>query len=65
MKEGCPLSPTLFLLYYDVLRRKTLSRHPDAHLYVFVDDPTRTIEPSIISFCPSLVLPKLGSAIHF
>ena len=38
MKEGCPLSPTLFLLYYDVLLRETLSRHPDAQLYVFVDD---------------------------
>ena len=38
MKKGCPLSPTLFLLYYDVLLRETLSRHPSAHLYVFVDD---------------------------
>ena len=25
MKEGCPLSPTLFLLYYDVLLRETKS----------------------------------------
>ena len=38
MKEGCPLSPTLFLLYYDVLLRETLSCHPEAHLYVFLDD---------------------------
>ena len=37
MKEGCPLSLTLFL-YYDILLRETLSRHPQAHLYVFVDD---------------------------
>ena len=28
----------LFLLYYDVLLRKALSRHPHAHVYVFVDD---------------------------
>ena len=32
MKEGCPLSPTLFLLYYDILRCTR------AQLYVFVDD---------------------------
>ena len=38
IKEGCPLSPTLFLLYYDVLLRETLDRQPDANLYVFVDD---------------------------
>ena len=38
MKEGCPLSPTLFLLYYDVLLQAPLSRNPDTHLYVFVDD---------------------------
>ena len=38
MKEGCPLSPTLFFLYYDVLVRETLIQHPQAHLYVFVDD---------------------------
>ena len=38
MKEGCPLSPTLFLPYYNVLLWETLSRHPKAHLYVFVDD---------------------------
>ena len=46
MKEGCPLSPTLFLLYYDILLRETKERCPGAHLYVFVDDiavraPTR------------------------
>ena len=45
-KEGCPLSPTLFLLYYDILLRETKERCPDACLYVFVDDiavraPTR------------------------
>ena len=38
MKEGCPLSPTLFLLYYDILLRETKERCPDAYLYVFVDD---------------------------
>ena len=38
MKEGCPLSPTLFLLYYDILPRETKERCPGAHLYVFVDD---------------------------
>ena len=38
MKEGCPLSPTLFLLYYDILLRETKERCPGAHLYVFVDD---------------------------
>ena len=38
MKEGCPLSPTLFLLYYDILLRETKERCPEAHLYVFVDD---------------------------
>ena len=38
MKEGCPLSPTLFLVYYDVLLRETLDRQLDANLYVFVDD---------------------------
>ena len=38
MKEGCLLSPTLFLLYYDVLPRETMSRQPDAQVYVFVDD---------------------------
>ena len=46
MKEGCPLSPTLFLLYYDILLRETKERGPDACLYVFIDDiavraPTR------------------------
>ena len=38
MKEGCPLSPTLFLLYYDILLRETKERCPGAQLYVFVDD---------------------------
>ena len=38
MKEGCPLSPTLFLLYYDILLRETIERCPGARLYVFVDD---------------------------
>ena len=38
MKEGCPLLPTLFFLYYNVLLRETMSRQPDAQLYVFVDD---------------------------
>ena len=28
IKEGCPLSPTLFLLYHDVLLRETFSWHP-------------------------------------
>ena len=38
MKEGCPLSPTLFLLYYNILLRETKERCPEACLYVFVDD---------------------------
>ena len=38
MKEGCPLLPKLFLLYYDVLLRETFARLPKANLYVFVDD---------------------------
>ena len=38
MKEGCPLSPTLFLLYYDILLRDTKERCLDACLDVFVDD---------------------------
>ena len=38
MKERCPLSPTLFLLSYDVLLWETLSRHPDALLYIFIDE---------------------------
>ena len=38
MKERCPLSPTLFLLYYDILLRETKERCPGANLYVFVDD---------------------------
>ena len=38
MKEGCPLSPTLFLLCYDILLRETMERCPEACLYVFVDD---------------------------
>ena len=38
MKEGCHLSPTLFQLYYDVLLREPRLCHPQAHLYVFVDD---------------------------
>ena len=33
-----PLSPTLFLLYYDILLRETKERCPEAQLYVFVDD---------------------------
>ena len=38
MKEGCPFSQTLFLLYYDILRRETKERCPGAQLYVFVHD---------------------------
>ena len=38
MKEGCPLPPTLFLLYYDILLREATERCLDACLYVFVDD---------------------------
>ena len=38
MKDGCPLSPILFLYCYDILRRKTRERCPDAWLHVFVDD---------------------------
>ena len=38
MNEGCPLSPTLFLLYYDIILRETKERCPGAHLYMFVDD---------------------------
>ena len=38
MKEGCPLSPTLFLLYYGILLRETKERRPEACLYVFVHD---------------------------
>ena len=38
MKEGCPLSPTLFLLYYDILLRETMERWPETYLYVFVGD---------------------------
>ena len=38
MNEGCPLSPTLLLLYYDKLLRETKERCPGAQLYVFVDD---------------------------
>ena len=38
MKEGCPLSPTVFLLYYDILLRETMEQCPEACLYVFVDD---------------------------
>ena len=46
MKEGCPLSPKSFHLYYDILLRENKKRCPGAHLYVFVDDiavraPTR------------------------
>ena len=33
MKVGCPVSLTLFLLYYDMLRRETLVRLPRANLY--------------------------------
>ena len=40
MKEGCRLSPTLFLLYYDILLRETMERCPEACLYVFADDIT-------------------------
>ena len=40
MKEGYPLSPTLFLVYYDVLLTKTLLRLPEANLYAFLDDIT-------------------------
>ena len=38
MKEGCPLSPTLFLLFYDILLRETMERCHEACLYVFLDD---------------------------
>ena len=38
MKEGCPLSPILFLLYYDILPRETMERCLEACLYVFVNN---------------------------
>ena len=38
MKEGCPVSPTLLLLYRNILLRKTMERCLEACLYVFVDD---------------------------
>ena len=38
MKEECPLSQTLFLLYYDILVRETKERCRGARLYMFVDD---------------------------
>ena len=38
MKEGCPLSPTLFLLCCDTLLRETMEICLAACLYVFVDD---------------------------
>ena len=38
MKDGCPLPPTLFLLYHDVLLCETLTQHPKAHMYVFVNE---------------------------
>ena len=34
MKEGCPISPTLFLLYCDILLRETKERCPGARPYV-------------------------------
>ena len=38
MKEERPLSPILFLVYYDVLLRETMSLQLDTQLYMFVDD---------------------------
>ena len=35
MTEGCPLSSTLFLLYYGIQLRQTLASHPGANLNVF------------------------------
>ena len=40
MKEGYPLSSTLFLLYYDVLLHETLTQHPTTQEYRFVDNIT-------------------------
>ena len=40
MKEGCPPSHTLFLLYYDILLMETKEQCPEACLYVFVNDIT-------------------------
>ena len=50
MKEGCRLSVTLFLLYYDILLRETLVRHLNANLCVFVDDIAVGVDyPSIVT----------------
>ena len=38
MKEGCPLSPTLVLLYYDIPIREATERCPKGCLYAFVDN---------------------------
>ena len=36
IQDGCPLSRTIFLLYYDIFLRETMWRCPEACLYVFV-----------------------------
>ena len=56
MKVGCPLSPTLSLLYYAIPLSEAMERYPEAYLYIFIDD-IAVRAPTIEALLQTLVAP--------
>ena len=65
VKQGCPLSPLLFLVAYDPLL-EALARNPATHLFAFADDiaiftdSVSSITPSLLEISKFSILSGLG-----